>query len=149
MGNTHRIFSPYIARHITILYKENDVYMEVVERTLIPKLIYRLRIIDPDIYIYKARLIDAIGENIRIQADLDNWVRVSNVIQMPLSQGVGYLDLCEFWRAALLKATNAFIKEQNDAQKEVMRSIESKMEKDVQHRSMFDTIPKPNLSSYS
>jgi len=112
------------------------------------KITHRLRIIDPELYIYKSYLIDAIAENIRKKADLDNWVRVTNVVNIPLSN-IGYLDLCEFWRAALLKATNAFIKEQNDAQKETLRSLENKMSKETQTGSPFDRLPKPNLGSYS
>jgi hypothetical protein len=89
----------------------------------------------------KALIIDAIADNIRKQAHLDDWIRVANICNIGLLDGFGFLDLCEFWRTALLKSINDYIKQQNDSQKEVMRSIESKMDKDISHNSVFSSIP--------
>lgn len=108
------------------------------------KFIYR-RILEAEFYILKANSREAIAENIRQQAQLDNWIRVASISHMDLFAGMGYLDLCEYWRLAILKALNDYIKQQNDSQKEVMRSIEGKMEKDVPYRSVLDSIPKSSL----
>jgi hypothetical protein len=98
---------------------------------------------DPYLLVYKRNLIETVANNIRQKAGLDIWIRVSNVCNLNL--GIDFLDLDDFWKEAIKQSAEEMIKEQNDASKDMLRSLESKIEAEKPHKSAFDSIPRPNF----
>lgn len=98
---------------------------------------------DPYLLVYKKNLIETIATNIREKAGLDIWVRISNACNLHL--GLDFLDLDEFWKEAIKQSAEEMIKEQNDASKEMLQALESKIESEKPHQSAFNSIPRPNF----
>lgn len=98
---------------------------------------------DPDMIIYRNNWVKAVAANIRSQANLDNWVRVSNCCNIPL--GISWLEMDELWLTAISSAVDDFVKEQNKASTEHLQQMQSKLESLKPYQSPMDSIPKPNF----
>jgi len=98
---------------------------------------------DPNISYYFSLLLEAIAARIVEQANLENWIKICQVCEIPLFEGVGYLDLDIFWTAAVAKVVDEHIREQNKKQEEVMKGLEKKLIKEDIPTSNFNHIPMP------
>lgn len=99
---------------------------------------------DEDFPIYRKNWITSHAETIREEFNLDNWIRIAAVTNMPL--GKTWMELDDFWRLAVIEAYNAYMKEQDDKQKQYMHKMEQQIESMKPHKSAFSDVPMPNFS---
>jgi hypothetical protein len=59
-----------------------------------------------------------------------------------------YLSMDPFWVEALTQAINSFVKDQNDAQKEVMEGMNRKIEELKPAQSLLAGTPRPSFTQY-
>lgn len=99
--------------------------------------------IDPDICYYYNNWVEAIGNKIKEEANLANWVGISAVTKMPL--GLNYIELDPFWQHAVTTAVNEYVKSQNEESKRSQQSFEDKLNDLRAQKSSFDGIPMPSF----
>lgn len=87
----------------------------------------------------------SVGKAYKELANLDMWVAVSNVTQMPAEY---WLSQDMFWQQAYFQAVNEFIIQQNKKQKEVMEGMSNSIKDSAQstpYISPMANMPKPNF----
>lgn len=104
---------------------------------------FRRQPVDPDILSYWRAWIESVGSVIREQARLDDWVRLAAVCNVPL--GMSYVELDMFWMEAITQAVNAYAKDQNQSQKEMMEGMTKKIEELKPSQSLLAGNPRPSF----
>lgn len=104
--------------------------------------------IDPDLPLLYIEWVKHLGESLREQAKLDNWVRISAASSGGVPLGMEYIKMDPFWIEAITQSVNAYIEDQNKAQKEVMDAMNSKIEDMKPNQSLLAGAPRPSFNQY-
>ena len=103
---------------------------------------------DPELPVLQRQWIDSLGSFLREESGLDQWVRASSATNGGIPLGMNFIEMDMFWREALTQSVNAFVKDQNEAQKEVMDSMTRKIEELKPNQSLLSGTPKPSFTQY-
>ena len=99
---------------------------------------------DPDMLLIKYNWVEAIAKKSPLvdQMSIHNWVVVSNITSMSLTE---WLGLDEFVQLAVVKGVESFLKEKEKANKEAMQSLKQDIESTKSANSMFEGVRLPNI----
>lgn len=91
------------------------------------------------------RLVESIGSNIRKKLDLDSWIRLNEVIELPLIPNLSYMDLDDFLKVAIIESVNSFITDINKKEKEMYDKLLASKKDQEPYRSPMEGVPKPRF----
>lgn len=91
------------------------------------------------------RLVDSVSKNIREKLDLDSWVKLNEVINLPLVPGFSYMDLDDFLKVAIIETVNSLIRDLNKKEQELYQKLMQSRKDEQPYRSPMEGVPKPNF----
>lgn len=90
-------------------------------------------------------LVDSVSRNIRNKLDLDSWVKLNEVINLPLVPGFSYMDLDDFLKVAIIETVNSLIRDINKKEKELYDKLLQSRRDQEPYRSPMEGVPRPKF----